>query len=499
MLPFLFSLGLPALAPTLGITGMSGAALAGVGAGLGSFLETGDVGKGIKTGLTSFLGGKILSGMGGAAAAKTPVGVELGGVNPATVSQEAFADALAKVPAENTGFLQTTLTDTLGEKAAAGLMQPGVLNTAFLGQTAADLYNPPEFESQEKEANPPPDPLPPIRTARFRDRDEDDSSSEFNYFDYYRPPRGYDPNYPYVYNKGGAVQKMRGGGLMSIGMLHNNPMAGLQDSLMAAISQNAHSKVGPFVQKVENDARAEFGDEIFQSQQMSLQPRVPDSFLMQEMQGQQQALQAQARLGGMGSLIDPMEHPDISSLAAYRRDVQPMNAQSGKGAGLSQVVSPPPMNFARNIFKSALGFAEGGEIAKQAGMNDKEVIVEAVKAIKGMSENPEVALGIFVEKYGEEALRDLVEKVQSGALDDTIARFANGEKGMVEGPGDGSGEDDMVPATLDGEQDVLLTEGEFVIRQPTTEALEEEFGNGFLDVINQAEDDAPEKLKEMVG
>ena len=64
---------------------------------------------------------------------------------------------------------------------------------------------------------------------------------------------------------------------------------------------------------------------------------------------------------------------------------------------------------------------------------------------------------------------------------------------------DGSGEDDMVPATLDGEQDVLLTEGEFVIRQPTTEALEEEFGNGFLDVINQAEDDAPKKLKEMVG
>jgi hypothetical protein len=492
MLPFLFSLGLPALAPTLGITGMSGAALAGVGAGLGSFLETGDVGKGIKTGLTSFLGGKILSGMGGAAAAKTPVGVELGGVNPATVSQEAFADALAKVPAENTGFLQTTLTDTLGEKAAAGLMQPGVLNTAFLGQTAADLYNPPEFESQEKEANPPPDPLPPIRTARFRDRDEDDSSSEFNYFDYYRPERGYDPNYPYLYNKGGAVQKMRGGGIMGLTM--NNPMAGLQNSLMAAINNNAQSKVGPFVQKVENDARAEFGDEIFQPQQ---------KFLRQDQEiGGSNYLAAleQARLGGMGSNIVAMEHPDMSS---YRRDFgpdfQPINAGPGKGAGRSQVVSPPPITFARDIFKSALGYAEGGKLAEQAGMNDKEVIVEAVKAIKGMSENPEIALGVFVEKYGEDALRDLVEKVQSGALDDTIARFANGEKGMVEGPGDGSGEDDMVPATLDGEQDVLLTEGEFVIRQPTTEALEEEFGNGFLDVINQAEDDAPEKLKEMVG
>ena len=62
MLPFLFSLGLPALAPTLGITGMSGAALAGLGAGLGSFFETGDVSKGIKTGMLSFFGGKLLGG-----------------------------------------------------------------------------------------------------------------------------------------------------------------------------------------------------------------------------------------------------------------------------------------------------------------------------------------------------------------------------------------------------------------------------------------------------
>lgn len=449
MLPFLFSLGLPALAPTLGITGMSGAALAGVGAGLGSFLETGDVGKGIKTGLTSFLGGKILSGMGGAAAAKTPVGVELGGVNPATVSQEEFAKALGKLPAENAGFLQTTLTDTLGEKAAAGLMQPGVLNTAFLGQTAADLYNPPEFESQKKEANPPPDPLPPIRTARFRDRDEDDSSSEFNYFDYYRPERGYDPNYPYLYNKGGGVMGMNMGGQLH--PVFNQLGGGIANALNA--QQNA--KIRPFLEKVQSDAVAEFGSDAFSPQQMSqLRPPNPSS-----VQNQQ--------------------------LAAL--------AEPGKGGGLGRAVMP------HGIFKSALGRAEGGKLAKQAGMNDKEVIVEAVKAIKGMSQNAEVALGIFVEKYGEEALRDLVEKVQSGALDDTIARFANGEKGMVEGPGDGSGEDDMVPATLDGEQDVLLTEGEFVIRQPTTEALEEEFGNGFLDVINQAEDDAPEKLKEMVG
>lgn len=470
MLPFLFSLGLPALAPTLGMTGLSGATLAGIGAGLGSFLETGDVGKGIKTGLTSFLGGKILSGMGGAAAARTPVGEALGGVNPAMASQEKFAEALGKLPTDNAGFLQTTLTDTIGQEATAGLMQPGVLNTAYFGQTAADLYNPPEFEDPRKDQTPPPEPLPPVRTAQFRDRDEDDGSSEFNYFDYYRPDRGYKPDSPYLYNMGGIV------GLQQ----DTHPMfSGLRMGITQALNKGAQQKVAPFIQKVEQDARAEFGDELFQmpNQISGLQPRTP-------MEQARQAQQAQL----------------------FRRDMGVNMHNAGKGAGLVSTEAKqksgaiPEFNIMRNdMFHQALGFAEGGELAKQAGMNDKEVIVEAVKAIKGMSQNAEVALGIFVQKYGEEALRDLVEKVQSGALDDTISRFANGEKGMVEGPGDGSGEDDMVPATLDGEQDVLLTEGEFVIRQPTTEALEEEFGNGFLDVINQAEDDAPKKLKEMVG
>jgi len=149
-------------------------------------------------------------------------------------------------------------------------------------------------------------------------------------------------------------------------------------------------------------------------------------------------------------------------------------------------------------------YAEGGEVEvdemmEDNGMNEKDVIVEAIKAIKGMSDQSEIALAMFVQKYGEDALRDLVGRVQSGELDDTIARFEEGDKGMVKGPGDGSGVDDMVPATLEGDQDVLLSDGEFVLRKNTTDALEEAYGGGFLDVINRAEEDAPEKLEQMVG
>ena len=140
---------------------------------------------------------------------------------------------------------------------------------------------------------------------------------------------------------------------------------------------------------------------------------------------------------------------------------------------------------------SVLPYAEGGEVEAP---NEKTEIVEAIKAIKGMHEQPEIALGKFLAKYGEEALRNLVDSVESGELDDTVERFASGERGMVKGPGDDSGTDDKVPATIDGEQDLLLTDGEFVMRKSATDALEKKFGGGFLSEVNKAGDGAPEVL-----
>lgn len=140
-----------------------------------------------------------------------------------------------------------------------------------------------------------------------------------------------------------------------------------------------------------------------------------------------------------------------------------------------------------------LPYAEGGEVDKP---NEKTEIVAAIAAIKGQHPQPEIALGAFLAKYGEEALRDLVASVESGELDDTRERFANGENGVIRGPGDGTGVDDKVPATIDGEQDVLLSEGEFVLRKDATDALEKKFGGGFLSAVNSAGKKAPEVLKQ---
>lgn len=143
--------------------------------------------------------------------------------------------------------------------------------------------------------------------------------------------------------------------------------------------------------------------------------------------------------------------------------------------------------------RGVLPYAEGGEVKQP---NEKTEIVDAISAIKGQHPQPEIALGKFVAKYGESALRDLVDSVQSGEFDDTRERFANGENGMVRGPGDGSGVDDKVPATIDGEQDVLLADGEFVLRKDATDALEKKFGGGFLSAVNGAGKNAPKVLKE---
>ena len=153
-------------------------------------------------------------------------------------------------------------------------------------------------------------------------------------------------------------------------------------------------------------------------------------------------------------------------------------------------------------------FAPGGELevapqegiaaVPQEGGTEKTDIADAVMAVKGdmSEEEASIVLGKFLANYGEEALRDLVEKVKSGEYDDTKERFANGEAGEVNGPGDGSGVDDKVPASLEGQEDVLLADGEYVLRAKTADALSKMYGGGFLDAVNQSEDNAPRVIRE---
>jgi hypothetical protein len=115
---------------------------------------------------------------------------------------------------------------------------------------------------------------------------------------------------------------------------------------------------------------------------------------------------------------------------------------------------------------------EGGQVAGDFSMkNDKEVLDGAIRAVKGQDPQPEMVLGEFLRRFGEEALRSLVRSVRAGEVDMAAGRA----EGMINGAGDGM--EDLVPASLDGQQDVMLSEGEFVVPADVVSGI----GNGSTD------------------
>lgn len=378
VLPLLFSLGLPALAGTgaLGATmaGLSVPALAGMGAGLGSFVQTGDLGKGIQTGMASFLGGKVLGGLSGSTSTNA--------INAGTGAQT--------TQAATPGFLQAGPSVST---VATAPMAADSLATKFLGSEAANT----------------------------------------------------------------------GLGFGNTGATKGGAFTAAQQGFFPGMIGQTMTDAQLMQQEYENRAAKKDDDSTVPMPNPMRRTYNPNPY---------------AGGGGEGT---------------YFQYARPFSRRQENGQA--------PYYYADG---GIMSLQEGGEMEAdqmmaQNGMNEKDVIVSAIEAIKGMSEQPEIVLALFVQKYGEDALRDLVGRVQSGELDDTVDRFESGDKGMVRGPGDGSGVDDMVPATLEGEQDVLLSDGEFVLREKTTDALEKAYGGGFLDMVNRAEEDAPKKLQQMVG
>ena len=165
----------------------------------------------------------------------------------------------------------------------------------------------------------------------------------------------------------------------------------------------------------------------------------------------------------------------------------------------SKYIINPTYDQIAEYQKSILGMARGGEVESALGGNEKDLINDAEKAIRGELDETRasIVLAQYVQQYGEDALRDLVDSVRSGEADETRERFARGENGMVRGNGDGSGTDDKVTAQLkdgDATQDVLLADGEFVLRKDATEAIEKMYGGGVLDKVNDAGPNAAKEL-----
>ena len=519
VLPLLFSLGLPALAGTgaLGATmaGLSVPALAGMGAGLGSFVQTGDLGKGIQTGMASFLGGKVLGGLSGSTSANA---INTGTQGAAEAVKPGFLSGMTSPsPAVSTiasGTPSNLATNFLGSEAAGtklgfgdmGATKGGAFTAAqqgffpgMIGQTMTDAQLM-QQEYENRAAKKDDDSTVPMPNPMQRTYNPDPyagGGGEGSYFQYYRPPRadGSEVKPPYTYAEGGYVN--------TNGPIDRSQLTGKGAGRTA--TQNPNETYINML-AVPKDSPFHEGQDYYEEMMGLDRGRHTSYPLTTPMQEQIRPLQQYSQY--LDETYDNFDQKRNMFLSDVREQEQQM---FGQRQGRQNIFGMDQNSFQPEPFSGQLGrlggiaaFREGGEVEAdqmmaQSGMNEKDVIVSAIEAIKGMSEQPEIVLALFVQKYGEDALRDLVGRVQSGELDDTVDRFESGDKGMVRGPGDGSGVDDMVPATLEGEQDVLLSDGEFVLREKTTDALEKAYGGGFLDMVNRAEEDAPKKLQQMVG
>lgn len=164
------------------------------------------------------------------------------------------------------------------------------------------------------------------------------------------------------------------------------------------------------------------------------------------------------------------ERPGIDPETRRRSYVAPANYQHGYQGEFTYFDPWVP---------NVRGYAEGGIVdmappQERAQMNEKQLVQAAIQAVSGTLPEAEasVVLGQFLQTFGEDALRQLVDDVRSGR-----AKGPRGDvEGSVQGPGDGM--DDMVPAAMDdGSQDVLLSDGEFVVPADVVSGL----GNGSTD------------------
>ena len=184
--------------------------------------------------------------------------------------------------------------------------------------------------------------------------------------------------------------------------------------------------------------------------------------------------------------MDPEFNYGFRNPAAAELQTQYLN----QGGSVADYVNPTMLSEG-----GIATFAKGGDMPEEMDMpdvNEKDIIVNAVNALKGnmSEEQASIALAMFVNEYGEEALKDLVTDVRDGEYDN-IGGKADGQ---VRGGGDGMS--DSIPATIDGKQDLLLSSKEYVVDTPTMALI----GNGDPDAGAEKLDNFRKEIrKEAIG
>ena len=462
-LPFILSLlgsGL-AGAGALGTGILASPLIAGaVGAGLGKTFETGNLGEGIKTGLTAGLLGGIggaLVGGGAAAAGAAPAvaGAAVPAAAGAAVPAAAGAAPAGVLGSGATSFRQALGAMPAGTSAVAAVpdlafrdlvrqgLNQGVLTGAGLGTALPGLME----ASQPKPMEVPESEYIPEAEPFYREL--------LRYPKGYRP--GIDPEFAYFSPSNYGARRMAEGGEVARSLRTGEPietgLAGMMNMISRGeIDPDQMGGMGRFFGRAAQAIMNETGEGSAPASTTSLARRV---------------------------FTPPPEdyRPGVDPEWMYSRMV-PRAAGGGTVKFNSPALGGPVYMFAGGIADAMPGVEMVNPIMigedDEPEMNDKDIVKAAVSAIRGEipEEEAAIVLGMFLQSFGEEALRRLVSDVRTGKVDGERGDI----EGMIEGPGDGM--DDLVPAEMDdGSQDVLLSDGEFIVPADVVSGL----GNGSTD------------------
>jgi hypothetical protein len=127
------------------------------------------------------------------------------------------------------------------------------------------------------------------------------------------------------------------------------------------------------------------------------------------------------------------------------------------------------------------------------GNQDNEmlvVVLEAKSALEGTHPNPEEALNRFIEIFGEEELQSLQEQVIL-EMDQAQASVTSPMEEDMSISEFSDGMSDSIPANIDGQEDIRVSEGEYIVDSSTVSDL----GNGDTNSGAARLDDMVKKIR----
>lgn len=182
-------------------------------------------------------------------------------------------------------------------------------------------------------------------------------------------------------------------------------------------------------------------------------------------------------LSGMPSVNNPTATPTSSynPVAPTTTDIpQPPDLRRPQGfaeGGIAQqmpipaMAQPAPLGVARNAMVPPGGPmpqmsgppAGGAPQGQEIGPQEEQLVMATAAVIAGKIPNGEPIIQAFLQKFGPEALQELIASVKQASQQQVPENMGR----LLSGPGGGT--QDAIPASIDGGQPAALSSGEFVV------------------------------------